>query len=149
MSDIKKHEIKRKQPQKGAIVLMQLHEDVRALNTAVTLLSQKMKHLIRNEKILGRNLVILNKKFKELSEARTGTPEASGELSDFASKLKELNEKIESLSLELNELKTNSVSAEDLKEMKYIVDSINPLEYVTVEQAKAMIEEKLGKKKPK
>ena len=31
--------------------------------------------------------------------------------------------------------------AEDLKEMKYIVDNINPLEYTTVEQVKKLIKE--------
>ena len=36
--------------------------DIKALNSSVLLLSQKMNYLVRNEKILGRNFIILNKK---------------------------------------------------------------------------------------
>lgn len=141
---------KEKKPKKGTFLLMQLRDDVHALNTAVTLLSQKMKHLVRNEKILGRNLVILNKKFKELSEKGVGGAMAesvSGEAAS-ADQLAELNEKLESLKLEVNELKTQAVSQEDVSELKHVVDSINPLEYVTLEQAKEMIASQLKKNRP-
>lgn len=146
MADVKRHEMKQQQKpvQKGTVVLMELMEDVRALNSAVTLLSQKMKHLIRNEKILGRNLIVLNRRVKEVAEGRSGAATVSGDFSQIEPRLKELNEKIEALNIELNELKASSVPAETIKELKYVVDSINPLEYTTIDQVKAMIEEKLG-----
>lgn len=139
---------KGKKPKGDKFLLMQLREDVRALNTAVTLISQKMKHLVRNEKILGRNLVILNKKFQGLSsEGGPSSETTSSESTISSDQLNELNEKIESLKLEVADLKANSVQKEDLSELKHIVDSINPLEYVTIDQAKEMLSQKPKKKK--
>ena len=44
--------------------------DIKALNSSVLLLSQKMNYLVRNEKILGRNFIILNKKLKAVENKK-------------------------------------------------------------------------------
>ena len=50
----------KKSPKKAASLLLQLREDIRSLNSSILIISQKMKYLVRNEKILGRNLIVLN-----------------------------------------------------------------------------------------
>lgn len=123
--------------------------DIKALNSSVLLLSQKMNYLVRNEKILGRNFIILNKKLKALEQkkpsAYSASPEISSEVNDL---VEELNEKVQQNDFMLNEIKSdlnkmNSSFAktEDLKELKYIIEAINPLEFVTLGQVKDLIEE--------
>ncbi len=133
--------------------------DIKALNSSVLLLSQKMNYLVRNEKILGRNFIILNKKLKSVQQRKPSSVSASGELSpELRDLVSELEEQVKSNSFLLKELKadlskTASVYAkqEDLMELKYVIEAINPLEFATLEQVKDLIAGKTSKslKKPK
>ena len=139
-------------PKKGTVLLTQLVEDMRALNSSIALISQKIKHIVRNEKILGRNLIVLNKKFKAMQEQKsTGeVPENLQEdLELVAKKLQENSQKIEDLQATLDSLKKDFVSAEELKELRYVIDSINPLEFATLDQVRQIVEEKIRKKAAK
>jgi len=152
--------------------LPDIARDVRALNSSILLLSQKMNYLVRNEKILGRNLIILNKKIKELeqrissgasigtSTSISGEPSASPAVS--GSELAELEEKLNSLSFSVSELKDQMekmkgsfAKSDELKELKYVIDAINPLEFATLQQVKDLVAgksaspEKKAKKKKK
>ncbi len=131
------------------ILLNQLREDVKALNSAISIVSQKMRHVTRNEKILGRNLIVLNKKIKEFSERGSGAvPEGMDtQMKEFSLQLREVSAQIDELRAEINHLKESSVSSEKLAEIKYVVDSINPSEMATIEQVKEMIDERLKKAK--
>ena len=133
--------------------------DIKALNSSVLLLSQKMNYLVRNEKILGRNFIILNKKLKSVQQRKPSSVSASGELSpELRDLVSELEEQVKSNSFLFKELKsdiskTASVYAkqEDLMELKYVIEAINPLEFATLEQVKDLIAGKTSKslKKPK
>jgi len=139
---------------KASYLLNRLQEDVRSLNSSILIITQKMKYVVRNEKILGRNLIVLNKKLKALDErvssGQVGV--ASGEASDqqvqgLFEKLEESNQKIARLEARLQELSDNAASKEELHEMHYVVDSINPLQFVTLEQAKKLVAGKRVKPK--
>ncbi|MEW6295817.1 MAG: hypothetical protein AB1467_06030 [Candidatus Diapherotrites archaeon] len=146
--------------------LPDIARDVRALNSSILLLSQKMNYLVRNEKILGRNLIILNKKIKELeqrisfsvsgaSALISGEPSASPAVS--GSELAELEERVNSLSSSVSELKDQMekmkgsfARADELKELKYVIDAINPLEFATLQQVKDLVAGKsVSPEKPK
>lgn len=129
-------------PQRGGSAPIQrggIAEDIRALNSSILLITQKIKYVVRNEKILGRNLIVLNKKIKNLEE-RINSPseEKKGEVSSV--EVEKLNKKIEVLEALVSELQSSSVSKSDLKELKYVIDSINPLEFTTISQVKDLIE---------
>lgn len=128
------------------VMLFQLTNDVRSLNASVMLLSQKMRHIIRNEKILGRNLVVLYKRVKEF-EAMSGKGELPANLSErldaMEKKLQDISERTAMLNSDIATLKSSIVTEEQLKELKYVIDAINPLEYVTIEQARQMIDERI------
>ena len=124
--------------------------DIKALNSSVLLLSQKMNYLVRNEKILGRNFIILNKKLKAVEQKKpsaSGLSSVSGEMSmELKDALDELQEKVRQNEFMLNEVKTDLsklnekyAKFEDLKELKYIVEAINPLEFVTLDQVKDLV----------
>ncbi len=119
----------------------QLQGDIKALNSSVLLLSQKMQYLVRNEKILGRNLIVLSKRLKEMeisgvSGAASGSVPAglSTQLADFSAKLDSHAKQLLDLQTAVEELKEKTVSREEFSELKYVIDAINPLEYVTQKQ---------------
>ncbi|MFH1752029.1 MAG: hypothetical protein ABH821_03785 [archaeon] len=123
-------------------------QDIKALNASVLLLSQKMKYLVRNEKILGRNLLVLNKKLKALQESGVSgggkLPEGfTEEFNVLKEQQKTLSNDVEGLRSILEDLKTSFVKTGDFKELKFVIDSINPLEFVTVKQVEELIDRKL------
>lgn len=150
-----RHERKeRPRTMKASVLLMQLREDVKAMNSAISILSQKMRHLTRNEKILGRNLIVLNKKIKEMAESKEAEELPEAVLKEFTSlkeQINSTNKKIDELDIIIANLSRKFVSSEELKELRYIVDSINPLELATLEQVKEIVKKELEKqqKEPK
>lgn len=117
-------------------------QDIKALQSSILVLSQKIKYLVHNEKILGRNILILNKKIAAKSGGTTGSSDVSDEqINKIIEKQKEIETKIKSLESTLQTFSKRFAKEEDLKEMKYIIDNINPLEYTTVEQVKKIIKE--------
>ncbi len=117
--------------------------DIRALNSSVLLLTQKLKFISRNEKILGRNIVVMNKKINEL-ENKISSLKSSG---IDESVLKPLKDDISDLKTELEIFSSKFATKEELKEIKYIIESINPLEFVTLKQVKELISDSLKKRK--
>jgi hypothetical protein len=113
--------------------------DIRALNSSLLLMTQKIKYIVRNEKILGRNLIVLNKKLKKLDEKTLSPTELSGNGADSA-EVAALQERIELLEAQISDLQTRAALKEELKELKYVIDSINPLEFATLSQVKDLIE---------
>ena len=124
---------------KASVLLGRLQQDVRSLNSSLLVIAQKMKYVVRNEKILGRNLIVLNKKLKRLEEKVVSPKEATGSGASSA-ELIDLQKKVEMLEAQLSDIQSKIVSKEDLGELKFIIDSINPLEFVTIKQVKDIIE---------
>jgi vacuolar-type H+-ATPase subunit I/STV1 len=119
-----------------------IYREIKALQSSILVLRQKLKYLAHNEKILGRNILILNKKIT--SKGNSNSEDSA--VSD--SQLNNINQKLDKLESRLNHIESSLelfskryARAEDLKEMKYIIDNINPLEYTTVEQVKKIIKE--------
>ena len=134
-------------------ILTGIREDIRSLSSSILIITQKMKYLVRNEKILGRNLIVLNKKIKTLEEKLSTGGFGSGigfggeETQALLAKLEENNRKIAELEAQIAQLRESAASQEQLQELKYVIDSINPLEFATVAQVKEMVENKLKEKK--
>ncbi len=140
---------------KASVLLSRLREDVRSLNSSILIITQKMKYVVRNEKILGRNLIVLNKKLKALEE-RIATGQIPGggaggqQVQDFEQRLHESSQRVAELEARVQQLSENTASKEELQEMHYVVDSINPLQFVTLEQVKDLLAGKRPKpRKPK
>ena len=130
-------------PVKASILLMQLREDIKALNSAISILSQKMRNLARNEKILGRNLIVLNKKVKELAELKGSSVMPSGlaeRIEVLEKKMGDNSRRIEELNTIVSHLRKEFVSYDEFKELRQIVDAINPLELVTLDQVKELVQ---------
>lgn len=132
-----------RRPMKAAVFVSNVREDIRSLNSSILIITQKMKYVVRNEKILGRNLIVLNKKLKALEERIvTGQlgPAASTQMpADFSLNLDEMDQKLAELQAQLQQLSEGAASKEELQEMHYVIDSINPLQFVTIDQAKDLL----------
>ncbi|MEI7961844.1 MAG: hypothetical protein WCI04_05930, partial [archaeon] len=105
-----------------------IREDIRALNSSILLVTQKIKYIVRNEKILGRNLVVLNKKIRNLEEKVISNPTVSQEGGVNSAGIDSLKQQIALLEAQLEDARSRTATKEELKELKYIIDSINPLE---------------------
>ena len=141
-----------RRPVKASFLLARMQDDIRSLNSSILIITEKMKYLVRNEKILGRNLIVLHKKLKALEEkfglaqAGTGTGFGSGaiaagsaESQQLALALEEISGKLAELQAEVQSMRENMASKEELKEMHYVVESINPLQFATLDQVKEML----------
>ncbi len=134
-----------KKPLKGSLLLERLQQDIRSLNSSILVITQKMKYVVRNEKVLGRNLIVLNKKLKGLEEkllagqfaSKSGSSEV--DVSNLRQKLEESDQRFVELEARLSQLSENAASKEEVQEMHYVVDSINPLQFVTLEQVKGLV----------
>ena len=131
----------------GQIALADIVRDIKALNSSIMLISQKMQYMVRNEKILGQNLVILNKKLKELESKgfSGGTGLGAEELAGLEEKINQLNSQFSELGNELDKIKSQMVSREEFLELKHIIEAINPLELASIEQVRQMLNEKKKK----
>lgn len=136
---------------KGGMLLQRQQEDIRSLNSSILVITQKMKYVVRNEKILGRNLIVLNKKLKALEEkiaaGDVGAKGSSGASPELTQKIEENERKIAELEARLQQFSESTASKEELQEMHYVVDSINPLQFVTLEQAKDLVSGKKPRRK--
>lgn len=119
--------------------------NIKAINTTVMLLSQKISYLVRNEKILSQNILVLNDKIKKLgdkfSSGDFGTTsaerqESSDDFEGAKTQTLELQNKIKELETEIEGLKEEFVTRKEFQELKYLLESINPLEFVTYKQLK-------------
>ena len=127
-----------------------IREDIRALNSSILLIAQKIKYLVRNEKILGRNLVVLNKKIKTLEEKIIASPEGGGSSGGASSEeLIALTQKVALLEAQIEDLMMRAALKEELKELKFVINSINPLEFATLSQVRDLIDKRIEQDKKK
>ncbi|MDP2666721.1 MAG: hypothetical protein Q8P05_04475 [Candidatus Diapherotrites archaeon] len=140
-------------PQGGTDYLYTLNRDLKALNASVLVITQKIKYLVRNEKILGRNLIIINKRVKELSTSLAQTQgegmsdETKQLVSDLSRQASALSSQLVQLESRLDTLSRSAAKQDEVKELKYIIDGMNPLHYVTREQVEELIDKRLGERK--
>lgn len=134
-----------------------------SLDAKIRLIAQQLKILENNEQVISRTLVGYGKKIKDLE-----TAQAAGASALDLGKLKEsLKEELKAglaagpasgevgppldetprSSAQLTDLRAQlDEVVKELKELRYIVDSINPLEYVTLDQLNEAIDRKNQKK---
>ncbi|MDD3178416.1 MAG: hypothetical protein PHR26_02765 [Candidatus ainarchaeum sp.] len=119
-----------------------IYQDIKALQSSLLVLRQKIKYLVHNEKILGRNILVLNKKIASKTETTNNSTGLNfQEIKDITKRMDNIEKKIEHLEHSLELFSKKFAKEEDLKEMKYIIDNINPLEYATISQVKKIIKE--------
>ncbi len=134
-------------------VLRQLKTEIQSLDSKIRVVAQRMRVIEKNEQIIGKTLVNHNKKLKELERTGSSTMQ-SHELvstqpqidSKIVSQIEELNSLVKDLVKEINYNRELIDSMrQDINEMKYVLDTVNPMEYVTLNQVKELIKDNLNK----
>ncbi|MCK4327676.1 MAG: hypothetical protein KAW41_04335 [Candidatus Diapherotrites archaeon] len=134
-----------------------------SLDAKLKLIAQRLKIMENNEQVIGRTLVSHNKKMKELEAlaaagggkgldlARlkdTIRDELKAELMgggqiapplEHGAPTKRTSSEIINLRKSVEELR------QEVNELKYVVDSINPLEYITLDQLNDVVTRKIEK----
>jgi vacuolar-type H+-ATPase subunit I/STV1 len=133
----------------GAMPAGSIRDDIRALNSSILLITQKMKYLVRNEKILGRNLIVLNKKIKSLSDKIVENQMQGPQGAVSSAELAGIGEKVSALEMALEDFRSRVATKEEVKELKFVIDSINPLEFATLSQVRDLIDKRMEELKRK
>ena len=140
---------------RGEQNIRDLIAEMHALDSKMRIVAQRMKIIEKNERIIGKTLISHNKKMKELEKSVSGGVSISGRgdmgeiravIDDFKKISVDVHNTVENLREDIQHNKDviNDV-LEDLSEMRYILDQINPLEYVTADQVSELINEKLSR----
>jgi chromosome segregation ATPase len=135
--------------------LQNLILELQALDSKMRVVAQRMKIIEKNEQIIGKTLISHNKQIKELeSSIGGGVVTPSGQQADLE-QIRSLVDEFKKTSLDVSsmveslksEVKKNREAIdkvkEDFAEVKYVLDTINPAAYVTVEQVKEIIDDRL------
>jgi len=90
---------------------------------------------------------VLNKKIKALASRNQSSSDVDlsaiePRLEEISNKIDENAEAIAKLQSDVDNIKENYAKAEEVAEMKYVIDSINPLEFVSVTEVKDLIKGK-------
>src|SRR3989338_547122 len=129
--------------------------EINALNSKIQVIAQRLKIIERNEEILGKTLISHNKALKELQDTMAGL-KAGGTIqaeqaqpvsvpSGFDEQtIASLENTVDSLrrQQEQTKLVLDKVLAE-INELKYVLDNINTVAYVTTDEVSELIDEKL------
>ena len=123
-------------PQAVDELKMELH----TLDSKISLIAQKIKMIEKNEEVIGRTIVLHNDKLRKLEEGGAG-PSAGASVGGG-----DLDELKKSIS-DLQTLVEKCATKDELRELKYVLDTINPLDYATISQVKELLDERLGTRK--
>ena len=102
--------------------------DLRTLDSKIGLIAQKLRTMEQNEEVIGRTLIALNGRLKRAEEQLASGGGSAGVRGASSSE----------------ELEKKFVTKQELKELKYVLDNINPLDYATISQVKELLNEKLA-----
>jgi len=120
--------------------------EIQMLDSKISLIAQKIRMIEKNEDIIGRTIVVHNDKLHKLESSGpaplAGSPApAQGESSAG------LAAEVDALKKQVAELREQAATKSEVSELHYTLDTINPLDFVTLKQARKLIAEEFDKRK--
>ncbi len=103
-------------PSKPQDVIDTLNSELQTLDSKINLIAQRIKTIEKNEEIMGRTLITLNEKVEKNAREGGGGRTSQIDESKFATK-------------------------QEMRELKALLDAINPLEFATIDQVKELLED--------
>jgi prefoldin subunit 5 len=100
--------------------------DLHTLDSKIGLIAQRIKTIEQNEEVIGRTLITLNNRLKTVEE-KGGPVSQRGATTDTT------------------ELEKKFATRQELKEIRYTLDMINPLQYASLQQVRDLVDEKMAK----
>ncbi|MFH1751266.1 MAG: hypothetical protein ABH863_06300 [Candidatus Micrarchaeota archaeon] len=121
-------------PQPQAKVFDSIRQDIHTLDSKISLVAQKLRTIEQNEEIIGRTIVAHNEKLRELDEKGSSNSGISSEAAGGAANSADISK----LKKEIEDLR------KEVGELRYVLNSINPLDFATLDQVKELLSEKKG-----
>lgn len=92
--------------------------ELQTLDSKINLLAQQIKTGEKNQEILGRTMITLNEKIEKVSREGSAGGNAKGAIDE-----------------------SKFVTKQEFRELKSLLESINPLEFATIDQVRELLEE--------
>ena len=106
--------------------LESLASEIQSIDSKINLIAQKIKNMEKNEEILGRTLITLNEKVDKVAKEFMGGGK------------NEKNEKAD---------EAKFATKQEVKEIKALLNQINPLQFATIDEVKELLEDTVKKMK--
>ncbi|MFH1106454.1 MAG: hypothetical protein V1787_01010 [Candidatus Micrarchaeota archaeon] len=117
--------------EKPAKSIETLKADVATIDSKIGLIAQKLKTIENNQEVLGQTIVMQNEKLKALEAGGGGTAQGGPKASP---------EDSAGIKADVEDLR------KQVQELRYVLNSVNPLEFVTVDQVKEMLKDRQAPK---
>ena len=119
--------------------------ELHTLDSKISLIAQKIRMIEKNEEVIGRTIVMHNEKIHNIEVAAQGSSFGAAQATAAqpaagASMPTGSAEDVALLKKHVKELR------EQVSEIKYTLDSINPLNFITITQAKQLIADEMTKR---
>ncbi len=101
--------------------------DVHTLDSKIGLIAQRIRTIEQNEEVIGRTLIALNNRLKALEERTARGTVSKAEPADAS------------------DLEKRFATKQDIKEIRYTLDMVNPLQFATIAQVRELVNEKIAK----
>jgi prefoldin subunit 5 len=129
--------------------LEEMKAELQMLDSKISLIAQKIRMIEKNEDIIGRTIVVHNDKIRKI-ESGTPVPSAPAAASASGSAAVEasgnLSSELEALKKQVAEIREQMATKQEVSELHYTLDTVNPLDFVTLKQARKLIQEELAKR---
>ncbi|MFA6329903.1 MAG: hypothetical protein WCX64_04460 [Candidatus Micrarchaeia archaeon] len=123
-----------------------LKAEIQMLDSKISLIAQKIRMIEKNEDIIGRTIVVHNEKIHKLETGAPIPPSASSSAASAAESNGSLAAEVEALKKQVAELREQAATKSEVSELHYTLDTINPLDFVTLKQARKLIAEEFDKR---
>ena len=122
-----------------------LKAEIQMLDSKISLIAQKIRMIEKNEDIIGRTIVVHNDKLHKLETAGS-SPMAGSPASANGESGSGLAAEVDALKKQVAELREQAATKNEVSELHYTLDTINPLDFVTLKQARKLIAEEFDKR---
>lgn len=124
-----------------------LKAELQMLDSKISLIAQKIRMIEKNEDIIGRTIVVHNEKIHKIE---SGSPASSSQPAQGSAQTElssGLVAQVDALKKQVAELREQMATKAEVSELHYTLDAINPLDFVTLKQARKLVAEELDKRK--
>lgn len=123
----------------------ELKAELQMLDSKISLIAQKIRMIEKNEDIIGRTIVVHNEKIHKI-ESGAPAPSAPGPSAPNGESSSGLAAEVDALKKQVAELREQAATKAEVSELHYTLDTINPLDFVTLKQTRKLIAEELDKR---
>lgn len=118
--------------------------ELHTLDSKISLIAQKIRMIEKNEEVIGRTIVLHNEKLRTIEGAQASSQGSEGAAQQAVNAGSQAD--IAELKRQVASMREQGATKKEVAELNYTLNSINPLEFITVGQARQIIQDEVEKK---